>query len=65
MSEILEIGGDEEKNLWRNLRLGYTKYKDYQVFVRLLHKELYPGLDQKIYWCLLALKKGYFVRYTP
>lgn len=60
MSEILEMGGDQEKNLWRNLRLGYTESQGLPSLRKTVAKELYPGLDSENILMFAGAEEGIF-----
>ena len=44
MSEILNMAGPEEKQLWNNLQLGYTEVRGLPQLRQTVANELYPGL---------------------
>lgn len=45
MSEIIELAGSQEKDLWNNLRLGYTEATGLPALRETVAHELYPGLE--------------------
>lgn len=44
MSEVLDMANGEEKELWSNLRLGYTEYPGLPILRKTVAEELYSGL---------------------
>lgn len=60
MSEIIELAGSQEKDLWSNLRLGYTEANGLPALRETVAHELYPGLESDNILMFAGAEEGIF-----
>lgn len=60
MSEIINIAKPTERNLWDNLRLGYTECAGLPMLRKAVAQELYPGLEQENILMFAGAEEGIF-----
>ena len=60
MSEILEMAGSEERDLWNNLRLSYTEAKGLPALRESVAEQLYPGLNMENILMFAGAEEGIF-----
>lgn len=60
MSEIIDMAGPKEKDLWRHLRLGYTEAPGLPLLRETVAHELYPGLEPDNILTFAGAEEGIF-----
>ena len=60
MSEIIDLASKQEKDLWNNLRLGYTEAPGLPMLRKTIANELYPGLESDNILMFAGAEEGIF-----
>lgn len=60
MQEIIALASDSEKNLWDDLRLGYTEPYGLPILRETIASSLYPGLRDQNILCFAGAEEGIF-----
>jgi len=60
MHEIIHMGNSGDRNLWDNLRLGYTETKGAPFLRHQIATSLYPSLNQDNILCFTGAEEGIF-----
>lgn len=60
MSEIIDLASSQEKDLWNNLRLGYTEAPGLPALRKTVAHELYPGLESDNILMFAGAEEGIF-----
>jgi aspartate/methionine/tyrosine aminotransferase len=60
MSEILDLASNDEKDLWNNLRLGYTEVHGMPLLRETIARELYPELESDNILMFAGAEDGIF-----
>lgn len=60
MKEIIDLGESRERELWNNLRLGYTEVKGLPVLREQIAQSLYPKLRASQISCFAGAEEGIF-----
>jgi len=60
MSEIIDMADSQERDLWNNMRLGYTEAPGLPALRKTVAEELYPGLDAGNILMFAGAEEGIF-----
>ncbi len=60
MSEIMSMADEQERDLWNNLRLGYTEASGLPLLRETVAEELYPGLEAENILMFAGAEEGIF-----
>lgn len=60
MQEIIDMADEDSRNLWNNLRLGYTEVSGMPALREEIVKSLYPSLTAENILCFAGAEEGIF-----
>lgn len=60
MSEVLDMANAQEKELWNNVRLGYTEILGLPALRKMVATQLYPGLNEEHILMFAGAEEGIF-----